>query len=287
VTARKLHVVVVAYGAPDELEASLDALGARHPVTVVDNSSSTEVSAVAGSHGADYVDPGANLGFAAGVNNALRSLESAPPQYVLLLNPDAIIGSSELEQIVAFLDDEANSGVAAASPLLVDRAGRGQRVVWPFPSPWRAWIEAAGLGRRVPARRTFVIGAVLMLRWAAIAEVGLFDERFFLYAEEMDWQRRAAELKWSSALCTNVVGIHSGAGTSASSARREALFHAGQETYIRKWFGRGGWWFYRAAAAVGAAVRAVVLRGDRQDAARLRVRLYLRGPRRSAGVVPE
>jgi GT2 family glycosyltransferase len=285
VSVSRVHVVVVAYGAVRELDTSLSALGAAFPVTVVDNSSSTDVGAVAEARDANYVDAGANLGFGAGVNIALSRLEQAPPEYVLLLNPDAILAPAELERLTAYLDGERNSRVAAASPALVGRDGVRQRVVWPFPSPWRAWVEAFGLGRRLPSRQTFVIGAVLLLRWSAIVEVGLFDERFFLYAEEMDWQRRATDLKWRSSLCAEVVAVHSGAGASADPVRREALFHAGQETYIRKWFGSRGWWSYRSAAAFGAVVRAMVLRGERKTAARLRVKLYLRGPRRCAGLV--
>jgi GT2 family glycosyltransferase len=286
-SARTLHVVVIAYGGAGELDASLRALEGAYPVTVVDNSSSGEVSAVAGRHGADYVDPGANLGFGAGVNVALRRLEQAPPDYVLLLNPDAILEPTELARLIAFLERPESSRVAAASPELVDLPGNRQRVEWPFPTPWRAWVDAAGLGRRLPARRKFVIGAVLVVRWSAIREVGLFDERFFLYAEETDWQRRAAELGWRSALFADATAVHSGAAASQSPARREALFHAGQETYIRKWFGRRGWWIYRAAAGAGAAARSLLLRGERQTAARMRVRLYVRGPRRCARFVDE
>jgi hypothetical protein len=61
------------------------------------------------------------------------------------------------------------------------------------------------------------------------------------------------------------------------------LFHAAQETYIRKWFGSAGWESYRVATLVGAAARAVVLRGARRSEAARRASLYLRGPRSSGG----
>jgi GT2 family glycosyltransferase len=132
-----------------------------------------------------------------------------------------------------------------------------------------------------------VIGAVLLLRWDALSQVGLFDERFFLYAEEVDWQRRALALGWRSAVCDEVVASHIGAGTSDDPLRREALFHAAHETYIRKWYGRRGWWVYRTAACLGAAARAAVLPGGRRAEARRRALLYLRGPRRSASLMLE
>ena len=85
--AESVHVVVVAYGGAAELDRSLAALERNVPVTVVDNSSSSEVSAAARRHGASYVDAGSNLGFAAGVNLGLKRLELNPPENVLLLNP--------------------------------------------------------------------------------------------------------------------------------------------------------------------------------------------------------
>jgi GT2 family glycosyltransferase len=279
-----VHVIVVAYGRSNELDRCLGELERAFPVTVVDNSSSGNVEAVAARRGAAYIDTGANLGFAAGVNVALRTLASAPPRYVLLLNPDALLAAEQVSVLSNFLESCGNSDVAAVSPCLVGPEGRPQRVVWPFPSPWRAWGEAVGLGRRLPARRTFVIGAILFLRWQAIAQVGFFDERFFLYAEETDWQRRAVALGWTTAFCPEVVAEHRGAGSSGDRDQREALFHAGQETYIRKWFGAKGWWLYRGAAVCGATARALILTGERRSAARHRAHLYLRGPRRCAGV---
>ncbi len=110
--------------------------------------------------------------------------------------------------------------------------------------------------------------------------MGPFDERFFLYAEEADWQRRAADRGWTVALCPGVTATHVGSGTGGAEARREAHFHASHERYLRKHHGTGGWWIYRSAALVGAAVRAVLLRGERGRLAAARFSLYRRGPLR-------
>jgi GT2 family glycosyltransferase len=253
-------------------------------VTVIDNSSSVHVAAVAARHDAEYLDAGANRGFAAGVNIALKRLEANPPANVLLLNPDAVIQPEDVNTLVAYAG--SSDRLAAAAPRLVERGGGDQRVAWPFPSPWRAWLEAFGLGRFLGFGPHFVIGAVLLLDWRAIREIGAFDERFFLYCEETDWQRRAADSGWRSGMCAEAVAVHAGAGTSDDPARREALFHASHETYIRKWFGASGWWAYRAAAGIGAAVRAVLLRGERRSLARRRAAIYVRGPRRCAEGLP-
>jgi GT2 family glycosyltransferase len=281
-TTRPVRVVVVAYHAVAELDACLVSLGPGVPVTVVDNSSSAGVAEVAVRRGAHYVDPGRNLGFAAGVNVALRPLlESDSPSDVLLLNPDAQLTAETLDILRGYL--VRRERVAAVAPRLVGPEGGNQRVAWPFPSPLRGWAQALGLGR-LPSRSTFVIGAVLLLRWEALRQVGLFDERYFLYAEEADWQRRARALGWRSAVCPDAAAVHRGGGTSEDAPRREALFHAAHETYIRKWYGRAGWAAYRCAGLAGAAVRAAVLPGDRRAEAARRAVLYARGPRRAAGL---
>ncbi|HJQ51006.1 MAG TPA: glycosyltransferase family 2 protein [Gaiellaceae bacterium] len=280
---RPVHVVVVAYGAADQLDFCLSALGAGIETTVVDNSGSPAVREAADRPGVDYIDPGRNLGFGAGVNLALQTLLKAAPRDVLLLNPDAVLDPGQLETLTRYLHRRGNERVAAVSPRLMRASGLEQRVVWPFPTPLRCWADAVGLSR-VPARDSFVIGAALLLRWEALQDVGLFDERFFLYAEETDWQRRARALGWTSSLCRDAVGVHAGAGTATDTTSHEALFHAAQETYIRKWYGTGGWLAYRLAACSGATARALVRGGERRAAAARRARLYARGPRRCAGL---
>jgi GT2 family glycosyltransferase len=283
---RPVHALVVAYHRPRQLDRCLAALGGAVATTVVDNSQSAGVCAVVLKHGAEYIDPGDNLGFGGGVNVGLRRLLGGPGRDVLLLNPDAAVTTDDLDTLAGYLHAPENERVGAVAPRLESGDGREQRVVWPFPSPARAWVEAFGLGR-MPARRTFVIGAVLLLKWEALCRVGLFDERFFLYAEEVDWQRRAVALGWRSAVCNEVFASHIGAGTSDDPLRREVLFHAAHEIYIRKWYGRTGWWIYRSAACLGAAARAVLLRRERRAEARRRALLYLRGPRRSAALMLE
>jgi GT2 family glycosyltransferase len=277
--------VVVAYYAAEQLERCLAGLDRQVPATIVDNSSSKKVAAVADRHGATYVDSGSNRGFAAGVNVALAQLEEERAD-VLLLNPDAVVRPGAVRELAQFLHRPENARVAAVTPRLVGSEGEEERPAWPFPSPMRMCVEAVGLGR-LPARRTFAVGAVLLLRREAIDEVGLFDERFFLYAEEADWQRRARKRGWTSAVCMDAVSEHVGAGTSSNIRRREMLFHAAQETYIRKWYGRAGWWIYRLAACLGAGARTLVLTHERRREAARRLRLYLRGPRRCAVLEPE
>jgi GT2 family glycosyltransferase len=275
-------VVVVAYGRPDLLRACLSRLGGAFDVHVVDNSSSDRVAAVSVEFGARYTDPGANLGFGAAVNVALRELP-VDGRDVVLLNPDAELDPSGIRAMVEALHGPGYADVAALAPNLVDGAGAPQRVMWPFPHPARAWLEAVGLGRLNRAQG-FAVGAVLLLRGEALGQVGGFDERFFLYAEETDWQRRARRHGWRSAVLTTVTAVHVGGATSTDPSRREQLFHAAAETYVRTWFGVIGWQLYRTAIVAGAVVRALAPPADRRASAVRRGRLYLAGPRRCAGL---
>ncbi|MGH9079506.1 MAG: glycosyltransferase [Acidimicrobiales bacterium] len=283
--ATAIDVVVVAFGAPELLDSCLHALGDTYPVLVVDNSSDPGVRAVVEQHGAGYVDPGANLGFAGGVNLGLAKRER-PSADVLLLNPDASITPEGLAQLGRFL--HASDDLACVAPTQVDPYGRAARVGWPFPTPLGAWVEALGLGA-LRQGEDFMIGSVLLIRSTALDQVGPFDERFFLYAEEADWQQRAWRLGWRVARCREATAVHVGAGTGGDPDRRDVLFHASQERYVRKYHGSIGWWVYRMGVMLGAIVRALVLSGDRSRRAAARFHLYRRGPSavgRRLGLLP-
>lgn len=287
VVRRPRGVVIVAYHAVRDLDLCLAALGGNEHVVVVDNSSDPDVHRVSQGRGAEYVDATVNLGFAGGVELGLRrmllTLGAAQHPDVLLLNPDAQFTAEALDALQVALRPEPGSRIAAVAPTLFDPAGREQQVEWPWPSPAAAWREALGLPRR--SRGRFLTGSILLLNGDAIAEVGPLDRRFFLYAEETDWQRRARLRGWELALAPAVSGIHLGSGTSTDSGRRWQLFHAGQETYIRRWFGPAGWTCYRLAVLSGAIARSLVLPGERRRVAILRAKLYARGPRNVAGLV--
>lgn len=271
------QVVVIAYGPPDLLIDALDGLEGRYPLTIVDNSSSESTRMVAADRGAHYIDPGNNLGFGAGVNVALDSLaeRGLADRDVLLLNPDARIAPEGVARMHALLHQDRR--LAAVGATQTEPGTHAEvRVWWPFPTPARAWREAVGLGRFTRAR-DFAIGSILLLRAEAIAEVGRFDEQFFLYAEETDWQKRARDRGWLIDVA-KVDATHVGGGTSSDDGRREELFFASMERFLRKHSGASGWRLFRRAMIVGAAARAIVLRGPARDAARRRRDLFRRAP---------
>lgn len=270
---RGLEVIVVAYGAVDMLRRALTPV-ADLPVTVIDNSSMPKIAALCAELGIRYRDSGGNIGFGSAVNLALSD-RLVPGGDVLLLNPDAEIEPDAITRLHAAL--RAEPDLASVGPAQIDDSGHSARVLWPFPAPHRSWLEAVGLARLIRGPQ-FVIGSMLLLRVEALEQVGGFDERFFLYAEETDWAYRAHLLGWRHTAVSAVQAVHAAGGTSTDSRRREAHFHASQERYFRKHFGAAGWQSARLAAWVGAMARSVVLRGERGDAARRRAALYRLGP---------
>jgi len=281
------HVLVVAYGDPHALGRCLEGLGSAYPVVVVDNSSSAGTRDVATRAGAEYLDAGENLGFAAAVNRGLGSIELRGAD-VLLLNPDAVVTPEAVQQLRLAL--HAGAAVACVAPAQ-HRPGsdRPSPVCWPFPTPARAWTEAMGLGRRIQGWG-YVIASVLLVRGDALVDVGGLDEGFFLYAEEADWERRATRRGWTVSYCPDASATHVGAATDDDPGRREVRFHAGVETYVRKWHGSTGWHSYRAATVLTALRRAAVSRGPRRRSSLRLARLYASGPARQArarAMIPE
>jgi len=271
------HVLIVAYGSPDPLVGCLAELGDGLPVTIVDNSSLPETRELAERHGADYVDAGANLGFAGGVNLGLDTIEAAGDgeRDVLLLNPDARLGREGVDRMHELLHSRPRLAAVGATQTEPETGAR-VRVWWPFPTPAGAWIEAVGLGG-LRRSHDFAIGSALLLRRAALDDIGRLDERFFLYAEETDWQRRARSRGWDIAVA-DVDATHEGAGTGGDPRVRERHFYGSAERYIRKHYGTGGWQLYRAGTFLGAAARGAVLPGERGAAARRRAALFRHGP---------
>jgi len=271
------QVIVVAYGSPDQLSGCLDALGDELPVTVIDNSSLAEARRIAEQHGARYVDSGANLGFAGGVNLGLATVDQngQGAADILLLNPDARIDAASVIAMQSALRSAHNIAAVGAAQTEPD-SGLPVRVWWPFPTPWGACLEAVGLGA-LRRRPDFAIGSILLLRREAIDKVGVFDERFFLYAEETDWQYRARKAGWTIAVA-DVEATHEGGGTGGDPRAREAHFYGSAERYVRKHYGSTGWAVYRFANLAGATVRGLVLPGERGAAARRRRGLFSKGP---------
>ena len=152
-----------------------------------------------------------NGGFAAGNNVALRELLASddPPEYVLLLNPDTIVRERAVQELAEFLAATPSAGIAGGS--LEDASGTERQAAHRMPSVWTDLDYAARLGPLTrlladrsdvipspvrPVRCDWVSGACMMVRCGVLARIGLMDERYFLYFEEVDFCTRARQAGW-------------------------------------------------------------------------------------------
>jgi GT2 family glycosyltransferase len=242
------------------------------PVVVVDNGASAEVEQIAAAAGARYEATPRNLGFAGGVNVGLQLV--GPARDVLLLNPDACLDWADVLRLQQALRSDPT--LAAVAPALAGADGAPQRTVWPVPTPVSVWADALGV-ERVVRGPTFLSGAVLLLRAEAVAEVGGFDEQFFLYAEETDWQQRALRADWRVRVVPDVVAVHVGGATSASEDERVRRSTRSALAYARKWYPGAGAHVMRAGSVVAAARRAATSDASVRHEQAVRLRALVSG----------
>ncbi len=212
-----------------------------------------------------------NRGFAAATNQALRQTQG---RYVMLLNPDAELRQGSLPRVVAFLDTRPEVGVAGARLSYQD--GRFQHSAFRFPSLPMAFLEFFPLNHRLTNsrlngrfpttdyHRVFAIdhplGACMTVRRAALPAVGLLDESFFLYCEEVDWCWRFKQAGWHVVHCPDVLAIHHEA-QSTRQRRGPMLVQLYRSRYRLYAKHRAGWrqWVLRWLVRLGAASKVVTL----------------------------
>lgn len=216
-----LAVIIVSWNVRDLLrrclravDASLAGSGIAYTVVVVDNASSDGTPAMLRAEFPQVrlLEPGRNLGFAGGNNVALRALgfpaqrEHSLPAAVLLLNPDAEPVGGAIPELAHYL--AAHPELVAVGPQLRYPDGSPQSSRRRFPTrltffwestplerlwpgnPWSRRYHCADQDSAAPQRVDWLVGAALLVRGTALAEAGLFDEGFFMYSEELEWQRR-------------------------------------------------------------------------------------------------
>lgn len=152
-----------------------------------------------------------NGGFAHGNNLAIAEARRSPEphRYYYLLNPDTVVLPGAVRELVAFLDAHPRAGIAGGAQQLPD--GTTLEALFRFHSVLGELELTLGVGpisRRLaehtiarpipeqPAQADWVSGATMMIRREVVDQVGLLDDRYFLYYEEMDYCRRAVEAGW-------------------------------------------------------------------------------------------
>ena len=178
-----------------------------------------------------------NLGMCTWGLDAPRSTLPAP-RYVLLLNPDTAVHGDALETLVHFMDATPRAGVCGARLIYGD--GSFQHSAFGFPGLWQIVLDAQGVhGRLVESRlngrysrklyasgQPFEIdhplGAAMLVRSDAIRQVGLMDEGFHMYCEEIDWAWRIKEAGWKIYCVPQAEIVHYG-GQSTQQVKPEMI----------------------------------------------------------------
>lgn len=258
--AARVAIVVVSYNTSALLRQCLqsaNSAGRATEVIVVDNASHDESVAMVRREfpAVELLANETNRGFAAGTNQGIRHALARNPNlnYVLLLNPDAFLRPGALAALVAFLDAHPRVGVAGARLFYPD--GRPQESAWHFPTLWMTWFDlfpprgpllgrlyASPLNGRYREERgaepfpiDHPLGAAMLLRRAALEQVGLLDESYWMYVEEVDWCYRCRQAGWAIWQVPQAEVVHvGGASTSQFKGRSFVALHRSRLQFFAK-----------------------------------------------------
>jgi len=177
-----------------------------------------------------------NLGFAK-ANNI--GLQKSTGRYVYLINSDVEVLEGCIDRLYDFM--EANPQIGMTGPRILYPDGTLQVTCRKFPSLWNNFCLTTGLNKILPSSALFssdqmfyfthdairpvdvLAGCFLTVRREAMNKVGLFDERFFIYAEDIDWCRRFWNANWKIVFFPEAEATHYGGGSSSNSPLRFSL----------------------------------------------------------------
>ncbi|MEX2425856.1 MAG: glycosyltransferase [Thermomicrobiaceae bacterium] len=260
-----LSVVIVSYNTSDllnnclsSIEAWLEAHAHTGEIIVVDNASTDGTPGMISRRFPEVVliENKKNVGFAAANNQGMRS---ARGRYIVLLNPDTTVIGDAFGQLARYLD--ANPEVGLVGPKLIYPDGQVQSSRRRFPTRLTGYLESTLLQEYWPdnrvARRYYLadkpddrtqqvdwlVGACLMARREAIESVGLLDERYFMYSEEVEWSYRLSRQGWKIIyLQAATVVHHEGASSSQNVAQRQVYFDSSKVLLYRQLHGKANAW---------------------------------------------
>ncbi|WP_375434788.1 glycosyltransferase family 2 protein [uncultured Hymenobacter sp.] len=256
----KLSVVIVNYNVCYFLEQALlsvrraaEKLEQPVEVFVVDNNSVDGSVAMVRSRFPEVilVENKDNPGFSVANNQALRETQG---EYLLLLNPDTVVEEDTFRACCAFMDEHPNAGGLGVKMLdgqgkFLPESKRG------LPTPWVAFYKIFGLAKLFPKSRKFgryhlgfldkdqthevevLSGAFMMMRQATLEQVGLLDEDYFMYGEDIDLSYRITQGGWKNYYFPHTRIIHyKGESTKRTSVNYVFVFYRAMVIFARKHF---------------------------------------------------
>jgi hypothetical protein len=265
-----LAIIVVSYNVRDLLRECLRGLAGQR-VIVVDNAStdgSAEMARTEFPH-VSLITNSTNRGFAAACNQGIMA---STDEFVLVLNPDTQVTGHALSILLGAMHSDPLVG--ACGPRILNTDGSLQPSCRRFPSLGRLALDELGLGKLFPRSRFFaayrmtwwahderreveqLVGAALLLRRKALDEAGLFDERFFMYFEEVDLCYRLRQRGWKIVFVPEATATHHGGASAKQQPEAMALarYHSMFEFY-RKHYPRWQLPVLKCAVSLGALLR--------------------------------
>ena len=242
----KLSVVIVSYNVRSYLEQCLQSVqraleGIEGEVFVVDNHSDDDsvVTVREKYPWVRLIENQENLGFSKANNQAIRQSQA---DYVLLLNPDTVVAEDTLRGVLTFMDEHPKAGGAGVMMCYEDgsRAPESRRAL---PTPWVAALKMLGFTKRYymshlpwdqPCRIEVISGAFCLLRYEALKTIGLLDEDFFMYGEDIDLSYRLLKGGWENWYLPYSIIHYKGKSTQKSDYRYVHVFYQAMLIFFQK-----------------------------------------------------
>jgi N-acetylglucosaminyl-diphospho-decaprenol L-rhamnosyltransferase len=263
-----LGIVIVNYKTCDLLRECLQSIyesrgDFSYQVCVVDNCSQDGSCAMVEKEFPQVrlIESEVNGGYAYANNLGLRALgfaqtsdekpSESTPRYALLLNPDTLLPPSALQEMLDFVEKHPEAGVAGPRLVLAD-GSLDLACRRSFPSPEVSFYRMVGLSKLFPKSRRFgrynltyldpdevaevdsVVGAFMLVRAEALKQVGLLDESFFMYGEDLDWAYRIKKVGWKVYYNPEVTVLHYKRAASRHSHKANYEFYRAMHIFYRK-----------------------------------------------------
>ncbi len=250
----KLTVVIVSYNVRYFLEQCIVSVqrackDIEHEIFVVDNNSkdgTVEYISRRFGNQITLIESQHNLGFARANNIAIRQTKS---EYVLLLNPDTFVSEDSIKRVIEFMDAHPKAGGAGVMMHNPDgtvamESRRG------LPTPWVSLQKMLGRSKRYymshlpwdePARIEVMSGAFCMLRREALDKVGMLDEDFFMYGEDIDLSCRILKGGFENWYVPATILHYKGESTRKTTFRYVHVFYQAMLIFFRKHYGHLSW----------------------------------------------
>ncbi len=252
--------MVVSYNSASELSTCIQGAkkaikqaGVRGDIIVIDNNSQDDSLGIASAAGALTVDNGKNLGFSKGVNIGVRKAYQLGCDTILLLNPDASLLPSSLKPMLEVLHSSADIGAVGPSMVRSDGSLSNEGYYLKTPSLltvvcFSTWLRPWSLKQRFLMKRyeesdltqqrdvDQIPGACVLASKKNFQKIGLLDEDFAIWFEDVEWSYRAREKGFRLVFCPDARVVHEGGISFAKwiGLEKSVTFYVSMKTFFRK-----------------------------------------------------